>query len=87
MEQRRRIRDLTHGGRRWIVSLAANEMPQGIWRGRAVFFLDGSSGDAHVEDTLTFEALEFEELVSQAAAVSVDEMRRRLERLLERRAG
>ncbi len=82
MEQRRRIRDLSHAGNRWIVSLHATEAPRGLWRGRAVFFLDGPAPGMQLEDTLAFEALEFNELVTQAAALSVDEMRRRLARLL-----
>ena len=86
MEQRRRIRDLSHAGGRWIVSLHASDAPQGLWRGRAVFFLDGPTPAMQVEDTLAFEALAFDELVAQASALSVDEMRGRLARLLAPRA-
>src|SRR2546425_4998021 len=42
---------------------------------RSVFFLDGPTPAMQVEDTLAFEALAFDELVAQASALSVDEMR------------
>lgn len=86
MEQRRRIRDLSHAGSRWIVAVHASDAPHGLWRGHAVFFLDGPAPAVQLEDSLAFEALEFDEVVTQAAALSVAEIRRRLERLLVRRA-
>ena len=84
-EARRRIRDISHGGKRWIVSLLARQQPNGVWRGRVAFFPDGSARLPEVEDTLAFEALDFEGLVAQAAAVSPDEIRGRMERALRER--
>jgi len=46
--------------------------------------LPGQRGaSARSEDVLTFEALDFPELVAQAAAVSPDEIRGRLDRALK----
>jgi hypothetical protein len=56
-----------------------------VWRGRVAFFADGGGRAPEVEDTLTFEALDFEELAAQAAAVSPDEIGRRLDRAMRGR--
>lgn len=82
MERRQRIRDLTHEGKRWIASVVAEGEDDGVWRGRLVFFFDTPTPHVRVEDTLTFEALAFPEVVAQAAALGVDEVRARLARLL-----
>ena len=79
-DARRRIRDISHGGKRWIVSVLARRHPDGVWRGRFAFLPDGSARSPEVEDTLTFEALDFEQLAAQAAAVSPEEIRERLDR-------
>jgi hypothetical protein len=82
VERRRRIRDISHAGQRWIVSVIAEDDDVGVWRGRAVFFLDASEPEARrMDDTLCFEALAFEELVAQVSALSVDELRNRLDRV------
>lgn len=82
MEKRQRIRDFTHEGKRWIASVVGEGEDDGIWRGRIVFFLDTPTPHVRVVDTLAFEALSFPEVVAQAAALSVDEVRARLARLL-----
>jgi hypothetical protein len=84
-DARRRIRDISHGGKRWIVSVLARRHPDGVWRGRVAFFADGGERSPEVEDTLTFEALDFEELAAQAAAVSPGEIRERLDRAMQER--
>ncbi len=81
MEQRRRIRDFTYSGERWIASLLANETHTGVWSGQINFFLDAPAQAVQLQDGLVLEALAFEELVSQASALSVEEMQRRLGRL------
>jgi len=81
MENRRRIRDLTHGGDRWIVSLVAEAQADGTWRGHLAFFVDAPSATTRFDDRMSLQALEFDELVAQASALSVDELQRRLERL------
>ena len=83
MEKRRRIRDLTHGGERWIVSLVAEDNVEGVWRGRVVFHLDEPTRTEQFADSLVFEALDFDELMTQASSVSVDHMCRRLRKLSE----
>jgi hypothetical protein len=84
-EARRRIRDITYGGGRWIVSLLGHPDLDGVWRGRLAFFPDGDTRSPQIEDTLTFEALEFDELAAQAAAVSPEEIRERLDRGMRER--
>ncbi len=81
---RRRIRDLTHRGDRWIVSLAAQEQVGGLWRGSLAFFLDGPPPSAELHDGLVIEAFDFDELVAQASALSPDELERRLTRVLKK---
>lgn len=81
MEERRRIRDLTHNGERWIASLVGEETAAGIWRGRIAFFLDAPAEAVQLDDDLVLEALAFEELVGEASALSVEELQRRLGRL------
>lgn len=81
MENRRRIRDLTYRGDRWIVSLVGETQADGAWRGHLTFFVDAPSATTRLDDRMSVEALEFEELVAQASALSVDELQRRLERL------
>ena len=85
-EARRRIRDISHSGRRWIVTLLARRHADAVWRGRIAFFPDNGGRAPEVEDVLTFEALDLAELVAQAAAVSPDEIRGRLDRALKVRA-
>jgi hypothetical protein len=85
-DARRRIRDITHGGKRWIVTLLGRQHADAVWRGRIAFFPDNGDRAPEVEDGLTFEALDFLELVAQAAAVSPDEIRGRLDRALKVRA-
>jgi hypothetical protein len=82
-DARRRIRDITYGGKRWIVSLLARRSPDGVWRGRVAFFPDGGARLPEVEDTLAFEALDFDELAAQATAVSPEEIRGRLDRAMQ----
>lgn len=82
MELRRRIRDLTFRGDHWVVSLVAAESTDQLWRGRLMFFLDGPAGTPAVSDALTFEALGFDDLASQASALSLNELEKRLERAL-----
>ena len=84
MENRRRIRDLTYRGDRWIVSLVGDEQADGVWRGHLAFFVDAPSANTRLEDGLLVEALDFDELVAQASALSVDELHHRLERLVTR---
>lgn len=78
--RRRRIRDLTHGGERWIVSLRAEARRGGGWRGRLRFFLDEPDRSETVTDGLVLEGLAFEELVAQATALGLEELRGRLRR-------
>ena len=82
VERRRRIRDLTHQGQRWIASVLADEVGDGVWRGKLVFFLDESDTDRQVDDRFRFEAWEFAEIVAQATALSPEEVDRRLSRAL-----
>ena len=67
------------------MSVLARRHADGVWRGRVAFFPDGSGRSPEVEDTLTFEALDFEELAAQAAAVSPEEIRGRLDRAMQER--
>jgi hypothetical protein len=83
MADRRRIRDMTYRGDRWIASVAAEEQPDGVWRGHVAFFGDARPPATHLEDPLVVEALAFDELVAQVSALSVDELQRRLARLLK----
>jgi len=85
-DARRRIRDISHGNKRWIVTLVARRHADGVWRGRVAFFPDSAARSPELEDTLTFEALDFEELAAQAVAVSPEEIRGRLDRGLRERA-
>lgn len=79
MEQRRRIRDFSYDGERWIAALVTEE-GEPVWRGRVRFFLDGPGPVEAVEDALAFEGYTADSLVAQASALSVDEFRVRLER-------
>jgi hypothetical protein len=65
--------------------LAGSRSEDGIWVGRLVFFLEHEVHEYQGEDTLRFEALEFEEIAAQATALSVDELTRRLSKVLAAR--
>lgn len=80
MSGRRRIRDISHRGCRWIVALAVDEDEGGVWRGTLVFVRDEPAPPREIFDDLIFEALAPEALMSQAAALGVDELQLRLER-------
>jgi hypothetical protein len=82
-ERRRRIRDFTHEGTRWIVSMLGSESADCVWRGHLGFFLETDKASPRVEDPLRFEALEFDELTAQAEALSLQEVQTRLIRMLE----
>src|SRR2546429_4129861 len=79
-DARRRIRDISHGNKRWIVTLVARRHADGVWRGRGAFFPDSAARSPGLEDTLTFEALDFEELAAQAVAGGPGEICGRLGR-------
>ena len=82
--RRRRIRDLDHKSTRWIVSVVASLTEGNTWKGRLVYFDDQTEQTRQVDDDLAIEALDFENILSQAASLSVEEIRARLVRQLER---
>jgi hypothetical protein len=87
MENRRRIRDLTYRGDRWIVSLIGEVKADGSWRGHLAFFVDAPPAATRLDDPLLVEALEFDQLVAQVSALSVDELHQRLSRLADGTVG
>src|SRR2546427_8802027 len=67
---RRRIRDISHGNKRWIVTLVARRHADGVWRGRGAFFPGSGAPTPELEKTLAFQALELEEIAAQNRAGS-----------------